>query len=143
TVRPVGRKLAHTLAVDGQVDLAAAPAADLDLDPVRQPERHAETVVAGPEVGARRGHLDGHPAAVELGEPVRHHPRASATPPTVGSASITCRSAAIRSAVEGSFRPVPVRTQTTVSSAAITPLRAARAMPATPAADDGSQKIPS
>ena len=52
------------LAVDGQLDLAPAPAPDLEVDPCWSCARASpETVVAGAEVGRRGRHLDGDPAA--------------------------------------------------------------------------------
>ena len=85
-------QLVATFALDGQLDLAAAPDADLELDPVDQRHRQAEAVVAGTEVGGRGGHLDRDPAAVAFREPVAGHlapyqPSATATAPTVGWAS--------------------------------------------------------
>ena len=47
------------------------------------------------------------------------------------------------SAVDGSLRPLPVSTHTTVASASSSPARAALATPASDAADDGSQNTPS
>ena len=73
-------ELVPTLPLDGQLDLAAAPAADLELDRVGQRQRHPEAVVAGAEVGRRRRHLDRDLAAVELGEPVRDHRPTSPAP---------------------------------------------------------------
>ena len=46
-------------------------------------------------------------------------------------------------AVSGSFRPCPVRTQTTVALLSSRPSRTSYRIPATLAADEGSQKIPS
>src|SRR5438552_16377650 len=57
-IRAVCRQLVRALALDGQVDLALAPAADLDVDAIRDPEGQAEAVIAGPEVRRRRGHFD-------------------------------------------------------------------------------------
>ena len=109
------------------------------------PSATAEAVVARAEVGARRRHLDGHPAAVELGQPVRHHPSATATEPHASArASMTAPAPAGASAVAGSLRPLPVRTQTTSASARNRRRAAATFVtPATLVADDGSQKIPS
>jgi len=57
-------ELTGTLAIDGELDFAATPAADFDLDPVRHPEGDRETVIARAEVGARRRDLDDDPLAV-------------------------------------------------------------------------------
>ena len=137
-------QLVAALALDGQLDLAAAPAADLELDAVGQRERDAEAVVAGPEVGRGGRHLDRDGAAVEFGEPVGDHgyqPSATATAPTVGAASM--HGPTWRSAVVGSLRPWPVSTHTTSASGSSSPAAAALRTPATPAAEAGSQKIPS
>jgi hypothetical protein len=83
-VLAVGRQLARPLAVHREFDLAPAPAADLDLDPVRQPEGDGQTVVARAEVRTRCRDLDLDPSPIELGQPVRHHPSATVTDPTVG-----------------------------------------------------------
>ena len=86
-------QLALALAVDGQFDLAAAPAADLHLDLVRQREGEAQAVVAGAQVRGGCRDLDGDPATIQLSQPVRDHvvlpyqPSATATAPTDASAS--------------------------------------------------------
>ena len=45
------RELAATLPIHGQLDLTAAPTAHLDLDTIDHPQRDAETIEPGPEVG--------------------------------------------------------------------------------------------
>ena len=69
-------ELVAALALDRQLDLAAAPAADLELDPVGDGQGHAQAVVAGAEVGRRGRRLDGDPSTIELR-------RASARPSTL------------------------------------------------------------
>ncbi len=44
-------ELAATLTVDRQLDLTAAPATHLDLDAIDHPQRDAEAIEPGPEVG--------------------------------------------------------------------------------------------
>ena len=66
-------ELVAALALDGQLDLAAAPAADLDLDPVGQGQRDPRQSKPAPRLADEAGHLDGDLAAVELREPVRDH----------------------------------------------------------------------
>ena len=143
-------QLVDALAVDVELDLAAAPAPDLDLDPVDQVEGHAQAVIARPEVRGRRGDFHGDPAPVELGQPVRDHPSAAARyqPTRRRSASVVGRHRGCRRPgsprCAGSFRPLPVRTQTTVASGArSSPAAASAGCPARLAADDGSQKTPS
>ena len=102
-VRPVPGEFFGALAVDRQLDRAAAPAADFEIDPVEDRERQAKAVVARPEIGRRRRHLDRDPPAVEFGEPVHHQPRAAAMPSADDGASRI--GGTIVSAVCGSLRP--------------------------------------
>jgi len=97
-VAPVARDV--ELRLDGE----AAGLGDLELDVQR--ERRGEDVEARPEVRRRGGHAH-EPAAVHQ-EPPR---TASSTAARFGSQAMT--PPALSSAVCGSFRPWPVRTQAT------------------------------
>ena len=122
-------QLVAALALDGQLDLAAAPAADLDLDPVGQRERDARgsrsrrrgwptrpgtsTVTRRPSSSASQW-----PAIVRPTSPARRRPRRR-------SAAASRNGGTWRSAVVGSLRPWPVRTHTTVASGSSSPAAAA------------------
>src|SRR5437763_154091 len=96
-----------------------------DVQLVPEVERCGGTVEAGPEVGGRGGRADDHRCT------------SARIASAVGSTSVA---PAVRTSTAAvSLRPWPVSTQTTVEPGSTSILSSA----ASPAADDGSQKIPS
>ena len=127
----VAGELAGALALHGQLDLAAAPAADLDLDPVRQAEGQPRqsypaprlALVAGTSTVTRRPS-----SSASQFVTIRRHRRARR--PTVGSGLDDAQLGGGRgSAVSGSFSPFPVRTHTTSHRASRRPCRGERRDP--------------